>query len=122
MFTQKEIREILKNKNVIKCTTVYITYSEEFKIQSVKKYLKKGYSARTIFKQAGFDIGIIGKERAEQAMSRWRRIYRIKGEKGLIEKPKGRKKKVIRTKDQEIEYLKLKIKYMEEESSFLAKL
>jgi hypothetical protein len=33
MFTQEQVRELVSNKNVVKCSPKSITYNKEFKIQ-----------------------------------------------------------------------------------------
>ena len=127
MFTQEQIIELQKNKNVKKRSAKSITYEEKFKLWAIKKYCEEGYSPRMIFDEAGFDVSIIGTDRAHDALLRWRRKYSSSGEKGLANDYRGKsserkKKPQFRTKDEEIEYLKTKIAYINAENDFLAKL
>ena len=126
MFTKEQVNELLKNKNVSKCSSKAITYNKEFKLRAVKKYYKHGYSPGMIFKEAGFDLEAITRNRADQCLKRWRKIYGNKGERELMKESRGgpgrRKKLEFKTKDEEIEYLKTKIAYMNAENDFLAKL
>ncbi len=128
MFTQEQINELLKNKNVCKCSSTSISYSKIFKVTAIKKYYEDGCSPNMIFREAGFDLEVIGENKPKDCLSRWRKKYNSKGEKGLLEDDRnmsggGRKKKMhFKSKDEEIEYLKAKISYMDAENDFLAKL
>ena len=48
-----------------------ITYSDEFKVECVRRYLK-GESARKIFREAGLEPSLIGNKRIERCISRWK--------------------------------------------------
>lgn len=127
MFNQEQINELLENRNVSKCSAKSITYKKEFKLFAIKKYYDDGYSPQMIFEEAGFDLNVIGKERPKECLGRWRRIYNNKGKKELIKenrgKAGGRKAKIkFKNQEEEIEYLKTKIAYIEAENDFLAKL
>jgi len=80
-----------------------------------------------IFEEAGFNLDTVGRERPKQCLMRWRRIYKNKGKDKLTEEARGRsggrkKKLEFKTKDEEIDYLKAKIAYIDAENDFLAKL
>lgn len=127
MFTQEQIKQLSNNKNVAKCTSKSITYKTKFKLTAVKKYLEEGCSPRMIFEEAGFDLSIIGTDRADDSILRWRRKYSKTGETGLKKdnrgKCGGRKKELHFKNDKEkIKYLEAKIAYMDAENDFLAKL
>ena len=126
MFTKDQIKEILNNKNVNKCSHKSITFKNEFKVLAVKQYYEKGYSPKMIFEKAGFNIEILGIERAKDSLLRWRKIYKERGEKGLMNDTRGSsgKRPILNFKNnkEEKEYLKAKIAYLEKENDFLAKL
>lgn len=126
MYTKKQIDTIQNNKNVIRCSDTSIVYTKKFKLSAIQLYLKKGYSPNTIFKEAKFDLNIIGKDKPKGCLARWRRTYKEKGKEGLINDGRStsnRKKKLeFKTADEEIKYLKAKIAYMDAENDFLAKL
>jgi len=127
MFNQEQINELLKNKDVIKCSPKSITYSKEFKLRAVKRYYEDGYSPNMIFEEANFDLNIIGRHRPKECLRLWRIIYNNKGEKELKKENRGsprKKRKIKRKKENEndILYLKTKIAYLEKENDFLAKL
>ena len=122
-FTEEQIRVLLKNKNIKNCTTKAITYAKEFKVRAVQEYYQDGLSPNMIFRKAGLNLGIIGRMQPKECLRRWRRIYKTKGQQELKEnrgRNGGRKPKVYDPDD--LEYLKTKIKYLEQENVFLKKL
>jgi len=127
MFNPEQIKELLNNKNVVSCSSKSITFSGDFKLRSVKRYYNDGYSPSMIFEEEGFNLTTMGKDRSKHCLTRWRRIYNEKGEKGLMEESRGglggRKPKIEFKNDKEkIKYLEAKISYMDAENHFLAKL
>ncbi|OIO19444.1 MAG: hypothetical protein AUJ23_02065 [Candidatus Magasanikbacteria bacterium CG1_02_32_51] len=126
MFKQEQIKELLSNENVVRCSATNITYKEKFKVWAISKYLEEGYSPNEIFAEAGFNVSIIGKNKAKDCLFRWRRTMNKEGLKGLVEnrgKLGGRKAKLqFKNKDKKIEYLETKIAYLNAENDFLAKL
>ena len=69
-----------------------IKYSSEFKIQAVKQH-EEGLTPRTIFKLHGFDLSEISKKIPKYCLSRWNKIYRERGEQGLVEENRGKHSK-----------------------------
>ena len=126
MFTLEQINKLRDNKNVVKCSSKAITYDKEFKLRAVKQYYEENYSPRMIFEEAGFDLSAIGIARPKDCLRLWKRIYSSQGEEELSQEHRGllggRKRIKIRTKLEEVEYLKTKIAYLEAENDFLAKL
>lgn len=127
MFNQEQIKELLRNKNVKRCSSKSITFNSNFKLKAVKKYYDNGYSSRIIFEEAGINLKIIGNNKAKDCLARWRKIYNKKGRKELIKENRGgscnKKIKIeFKDKEEEIDYLKTKIDYLNAENSFLAQL
>lgn len=126
MFNPEQIKELLQNKNVDKCSYASITYSKAFKLQAVKHYYQNGYSPNMIFKEAGFNLNIIGHQKAKDCLLRWRRIYDKQGNKGLVRENRGgsgRRIKIEHKNDKEkIHYLETKLAYLEEENKLLKKM
>ena len=126
MFNQEQIKELLSNENVVRCSSTSITYSEEFKVLAISQYLEEGSSPNIIFVEAGFNVNIIGKNKPKDCLARWRRVMNKRGLEGLAEnrsKFGGRKAKLqFKNKDKKIEYLETKIAYLKAENDFLAKL
>ena len=128
MLNQEQIKELLKNKNIDKCTSKSITYNKDFKLRAVKQYFQEGCSPCMIFKEAGFDLNVISRKNAERCLNRWRRIYNHQGKTGLLREQRGRGKGGGRPKnkyknnEEKIAYLETKIAYLEKENHFLKKI
>lgn len=125
-LTKEQIDEILKNKNVSKCGTS-ITYTKDFKVMAINQYINEGLSPRKIFRQAGFDLHVIGIKKPEHLVHEWRKIHKTKGIKGFDEnrgKNKKRFKKIKEelTDEEKIKRLELEIEYLKKENAFLARL
>jgi transposase-like protein len=125
-FTPKQVADLLKNENVARCSDKAITYSKDFKIRAVRQYQDEGTSAKQIFKEAGFDLGVIGKDKPKSCLRDWRRVFKIKGADGLRMESRGRGAGRPRTKEltdaKKIEWLEAKVAYLKAENDFLAKL
>ena len=127
MFTDEQVEALSKNENVIKCSEKSITYSKEFKLNAVNLYNQQYVSAREIFRIAGLDLNVIGNERADDCLLRWKRAFEKKGIDGLSEvRGKNGIKGSSKTKDlsdkDKIEYLEAQVAYLKAENDFLAKL
>ena len=118
IFTEQEILELSKNKYVKNVTAKGITYTNEFKLQSIAEY-ENGKTSRAIFEDAGFDVNIIGIKRIDSASLRWRKAYNDKGILGLEDTRtlnSGRTlnrdltvEEILAKKDAEIAYLKAEL-------------
>ncbi len=91
MFNKEEIETLLQNPNVAGCSEKSISYHQDFKILAVGKY-REGLSSSEIFRQAKFDIGMIGHETPEGCLRRWKKIFKDKGEEGLKTDGRGQSK------------------------------
>ena len=126
-FTEEQIKMLLENSNVVRCSDKSITYSEQFKIEAIRKYYEEGLSPSQIFMGAGFNLSIIGKKTPKHCFYDWRKIYNAKGGIGLSEnRGKGRgggrpKTKGITPEDR-IKRLEAENAYLKAENDFLAKL
>lgn len=125
-FSKEQISELLNNRNVAKCSEKAITYAKDFKITAVKQYNEEGKTARQIFKEAGFNMDIIGKSTPKNCLGDWRRIFKIRGAEGLSIEARGRHRGRSKTKWQtdadKIKWLEAKVAYLKAENDFLAKL
>lgn len=129
MFNQEQIKELLKNKYVNKCSSKSITYNKDFKLRAIRKYYQEGFSPSMIFKEAGFNLNTIGRKKAGDCLVRWRRIYNKQGKRGLTQEQRGgkesgggRPKEKFKNDKEEIVYLKTKVAYLKEENHFLKKI
>lgn len=124
LFTENEIKMLLKNKNVLKVSPKSISYAPEFKEIFIEEYSKRK-SPRTIFEENGFDIEILGIKRVEQSAQRWKKSYKKDGLLGLKdsrEHSSGRPKNRELTDAEKMGKLEAKIRFLEIENEFLKKL
>jgi transposase len=127
IFNKDQIKELLANPNVFRCSDKFITYAKEFKILAVKKYYEEGYSSRMIFEEAGFNIAMIGKNNPKRSLYRWKKTYKTRGESGLeiksgISNRGGRPKTKNLTDAEKIKYLEIENAYLKAEKDFFMKL
>jgi transposase-like protein len=127
IFTPEQIKELLQNPNVAKCSEKSITYSKEFKVAAVKQY-HQGLPPNGIFRQAMFNIALIGSETPKSCLQGWRKVLKNKGLGELSIETRGRGKSGGRPKvnwqndKDKIKYLETEIAYLKAENDFLAKL
>jgi len=69
LFTEKEIKILSENKNVMKVSSESIVYAIEFKEKFVEEYFK-GKLSRIIFEENGFDVEMIRIKRVKQSAQR----------------------------------------------------
>ena len=127
IFNEEQIRELLQNPNVERCSDKSISFRKEFKISAVKKYYE-GLSPSEILRQAELDINTIGRDEPERCLRRWRNIFNEKGEAGFEKKSTRnnlwrKTKKIIDKDDKEkIKRLETEMAYLKAENRFLASL
>lgn len=129
IFTKEQIEQLLENEHVRTCSEKSITYSPAFKQMAVKNY-EEGLTAIHIFKEAGFDLNIIGIDVPNDQLKQWRKIHKNQGMEGLSKERRGRstgsKRGRPKTKGltdaNRIERLEAENAYLKAENVFLAKL
>lgn len=77
-LSEWDIKKLNDNPYVKDVNEKQITYTEEFKRRFIDEYAA-GKTPRQIFRDAGFDVGIIGKKRIERAGQRWRENRKLTG-------------------------------------------
>lgn len=82
LFNDQEQKMLRGNPYVKAVSEKGITYTDEFKATAIKEF-EEGKSSRRIFEDAGFDIDIVGIQRAKSALKRWRAAYKENGLSGL---------------------------------------
>ena len=127
IFNKEQMVELTKNKNVQKCSEKSITYNNIFKIKAVKQYYDEYMMPNEIFKQAGFDLEIIGKETPRGCLKSWKKIFQRKGITALRTENRGKgggrpKKIKDKTDKDKIKRLEATVVYLKAENDFLAKL
>lgn len=128
IFNQEQIETLLQNSNVAGCSEKSISYHKDFKILAIGKY-REGLSPSEIFRQAKFDINMIGRGTPKECLRRWKKIFKDKGEAGLKtdgrgqSKAGGRPKSLANLTDEEkLKRLEAEVAYLKEENRFLTKL
>jgi len=125
IFSKEEIETLSQNPNVSKCSEKSITWSKDFKISAVRQY-QDGLPAQEIFRQAGFNIDLVGHETPRMCLKCWRKIFKDKGWSGLKVETRGKgggRPKINWTNDKEkMRYMEAQIAYLKAENDFLAKL
>jgi len=127
IFTREQVEELLNNENVVRVGKT-IVYNKDFKIKAVKLYEEHGLTSNEIFRQAGFDLNVIGKQKPKDCLMSWKRAYRLKGEDGLKIETRGKgggggRFKTKNLSDSEkIKWLEAENAYLKAENDFLAKL
>jgi hypothetical protein len=123
IFSSEELIELRKKPNVASVSERSITYALRFKEHAVKQY-EVGMSSSDIFKQAGFNLNMIGRKQPKYCLLRWRRQVKESGPIGLIDARGKIKTKPIprNTETDRLKWLEAEVKYLKAENAFLAQL
>lgn len=73
IFKEIQIKQLEKNKNVLKASERSISYCPDFKIRAVKEN-QQGKGPSQIFLENEFDLAVIGEKKPKQCLKRWRWI------------------------------------------------
>ena len=119
IFTGEQIKKLSKNRNVRRCGAKSVRYKKSFKESALKLYNEEGMSAVEIFKEAGFDLDLIGIRKPNKLMHQWNEAFGVRKEKEPPS-PEVAVKRIERGK--ELRNLKAKVTYLEAENRFLAQL
>lgn len=122
IFNEEQIKALKDNPYVKNVSEKAITYTDEFKEEFMKLYLKK-FLPRQIFAKLGFDTSALGERRISTAAERIKKKY--KEGKGFEDNRKmslGRPRTRKLSKDEEIKKLKHKIKYQEQQIEYFKKI
>lgn len=127
IFTREQIEELSKNKNVIKCSEKAISYNKKFKVSAVTEH-EQGLTPQEIFRDAGFNLNLLGRKIPKGCLRRWSKTYRLKGKEGLEIESRGkgagggRPKTKNLTDSEKIKWLEAENAYLKAENDFLVKL
>ena len=122
IFSDNEVKNLIKNKYVKNVTNKAITYTDEFKEKLVFETENYKKFPRQVFEECGFNIEIIGKARIEKAAYRWRKQFKKLGQ--LKDTRKGKSGKPLERELSDAEKLKraeAKIHLLEAENELLKK-
>lgn len=126
LFNEHQRKQIEANPNVASVSDRSIQYTAQFKLKAVQENLA-GKGPVQIFKEAGFNLEIIGIKKAQSALSRWRNTYKTLGEKGFLEERRGkgstgRPRAEKLSTDKKLEKAEARIRLLEAELALLKKL
>ncbi|MFE7912255.1 IS3 family transposase, partial [Bacillus mobilis] len=82
IFNEIQMKQLEKNKNVLKASERSISYCPDFKIRAVKEN-QQGKGPSQIFLENGFNLAVIGKKKPKQCLKRWRKTFEQFGEEGF---------------------------------------
>lgn len=126
LFNEHQRNLLERNINVQSVSDRSIQYKPEFKIQAVQDY-KNGKRPSQIFRNAGFDLEMIGSEKAKGSLSRWRKSLEKYGEDGFFTERHGKgstdrpsSKEV--SSEEKLRKVEARIQYLEAEVELLKKL
>ena len=92
MLSSAEMDVLKKNPYVEDVNRQRILYTYEFKCFFMEQYLA-GKRPVDIFRQAGFDVPMLGEKRIERATARWRAMYAANGMEAMRGQVKANAKK-----------------------------
>lgn len=122
-FTEEQINRLKDHPCIVHISEKAITYSEDFKERAVMAS-ESGITSRMIFEKEGLSVQDLGKKRIKSALERW--LVMSQREDGLKDtratKTSGRPRTRPRTPEEELNYLRDKVEYLEQENEFLKKL
>ncbi len=126
IFTMTQINQLEENPNVASVSERSIQYTAEFKVKAMRENME-GKRPQQIFTEAGFDLTVIGKRKAQSALIRWRQTFRKDGEEGLRKDKRGkalggRRPKRDESMERRLAKAEARIKYLTAENELLKKL
>lgn len=122
IFTIEEQEKLRVNPYVKNVTDKSITYTEEFREYFINQY-KQGKLPKEIFKEAGFDINILGNKRIKSNTNRFKKMSeRIEGFKDTREENSGKPLKHELTDEEKIVKLKEENLKLKQQLEFLKKM
>lgn len=118
-FTDEQVEQLRKNPYVKKVSEKSIIFEDGFKELFIAEY-KAGKGPTQIFREAGFDVSLIGKRRLDSFTERVKKqSERLSGFEDQRKYTSGRPKTKDLTDEEKIERLELKLKTLKQENDFL---
>ena len=122
LFDEEQQKQLRANHWVKSVTEKSISFTEDFKIYFINEY-NLGKLPKQIFKDAGFDIKMLGDKRIEQCTARYKRQNkRIEGFHDTRANNSGRRIGKELSIDEENELLKKQNAKLQQELEFLKKM
>lgn len=122
LFDEEQQKQLRANHWVKSVTEKSISFTEDFKVYFINEY-NLGKLPKQIFKDAGFDINMLGDKRIEQCTTRYKRQNkRIEGFHDTRANNSGRRIGKELSIDEENELLKKQNAKLQQELEFLKKM
>ena len=122
LFDEEQQKQLRANHWVKSVTEKSISFTEDFKVYFINEY-NLGKLPKQIFKDAGFDINMLGDKRIEQCTARYKRQNkRIEGFHDIRANNSGRRIGKELSIDEENELLKKQNAKLQQELEFLKKM
>ncbi len=122
LFDDEQQKQLRANHWVKSVTEKSISFTEDFKVYFINEY-NLGKLPKQIFKDAGFDINMLGDKRIEQCTARYKRQNkRIEGFHDTRANNSGRRVGKELSIDEENELLKKQNAKLQQELEFLKKM
>ncbi len=126
IFNMTQINQFEENPNVASVSERSIQYTAEFKVKAVRENME-GKGPQQIFTEAGFDLTVIRKRKAQSSLNRWRQTFRKDGEEGLRNDKRGKalgggRPKTDESMERRLAKAEARIKYLTVENELLKKL
>lgn len=119
LFTKEEIKQLQKNPYIKNVSEKAITYTKEFKELFLCE-LNKGKATTEIFRNAGFDTKLIGRQRMDNFSKRVKKNGIEDTRKGNSGRARKHDKEL--TLEEELKQMKHKNALLEQENEFLKKM
>ncbi|MEH7746855.1 IS3 family transposase [Neobacillus drentensis] len=125
IFNEIQIKLLESNPNVDHVSERSISNTPEFKIKAVKENLN-GKGPGQIFIEQGFDLQVIGSDKPNQCLKRWRKTFKSLGEEGFLTERRGkgsfgRPSSKNLSVENSLKKAEARIKYLEAELGILKK-
>jgi hypothetical protein len=125
-YNEAKIKKLEENPNVRRVSETNISFTPAFKLAAVKAY-KAGKTPKEIFLEAGFDLAMFSTHKPKESLKRWRAIYALHGETGLLEERRGKESSGRPSSkelsvEEKLRRAEAKIKLLEMDNEFLKKL
>ena len=122
LFNDEQQKQLRTNRWVKSVTEKSISFTEDFKVYFINEY-NLGRLPKQIFKDAGFDINMLGDKRIEQCTVRYKRQNkRIEGFHDTRTNNSGRRTGKELSIEEENELLKKQNAMLQQELEFLKKM
>ena len=122
LFNDEQQKQLRTNRWVKSVTEKSISFTEDFKVHFINEY-NLGKLPKQIFKDAGFDINMLGDKRIEQCTARYKRQNkRIEGFHDTRANNLGRRVGKELSIEEENELLKKQNAMLQQELEFLKKM